>query len=411
MGCSASTHPAEETGKLSKPSPEAGGPTKPLSACQLIDGRAQSDEILLKLKREVDSRPADLPLPRLVVLLVGEHPASLSYIAKKEQAAARSGIHAETRRMPATASHAEVMSAVHLLNEDPGVHGVIVQLPLPEQVNAPEVTEAVAHEKDVDGFTSASMGTVAISGREPLFCPCTPLGCLHLIRSVGTPLQGKEAVVIGASNIVGTPMALLLLREGCTVHVCHIDTRDTAAIARTADILVVAVGRAGLVKRDWVKPGAIVIDVGINFVPDPTKKSGRRMAGDVDDEVRLVASHLTPVPGGVGPMTVAMLMQAPLMPLPPSSILSHPAHPARSHQTPPPIRLNLLIPPVQNTVTAWRHSTAERARSAGGKPSLRLIARVALMATRVAHPEAHPAGYPLELDPDEGEGDEGENGE
>merc|ERR1712224_616431 len=207
-------------------------------------------------------------------------------------------------------SQEQLLQEVQRLNADESVHGIIVQLPLPSHIDAAAVTGAVAESKDVDGFTPANIGSVALNGYDPLFSPCTPKGCLHLLKSVGVPLRGKEAVVVGASNIVGIPMALLLLKEGCTTSICHIDTVDVASHTRKADIVVVAVGKAGLARGDWIKPGAIVIDVGINFVADSSKKAGKRMVGDVEfGEARSVAGYITPVPGGVGPMTVAMLMQ------------------------------------------------------------------------------------------------------
>ena len=221
----------------------------------------------------------------------------------------RCGISARVEALDDAVSPSALLEVVQRLNADAGVHGIIVQLPLPAHIEPRLITNAVCHAKDVDGFTQPSLGAVAQRGPSPCYCPCTPKGCLRLIRSCGMPLRGKEAVVIGASNIVGLPMALLLLGEGCTVAVCHVDTADTPSHARRADVLVVACGVAGLVPPSWVKPGAVVIDVGINFVPDASRKGGRRMVGDCAPEVAAVAGHLTPVPGGVGPMTVAMLMQ------------------------------------------------------------------------------------------------------
>ena len=281
------------------------------SHAEAIDGRKLAQASLDQIKGAVDgarsgsgARP-----PTLVVVLVGENPASLSYIKQKQRAAVACGVVCELRQLDASVTQQGVVDVVEGLNKDAGVDGVIVQLPLPAHINAAAMTELVAHAKDVDGFTKQSIGSVALSGIEPWFCPCTPKGCIDLIKSTGVALRGKEAVVIGASNIVGVPVALLLIHEGCTVTVCHIDTQDTVAHSRKADILVVAVGKAGLVQKHWVKPGAVVIDVGINFVPDATKKSGKRMVGDCSPGVAEVAGHLTPVPGGVGPMTVASLMR------------------------------------------------------------------------------------------------------
>jgi len=282
-----------------------------ISYGKLIDGKKLADEVIAGVKSEVETlKSAGCPAPALVVVMVGGNPASESYIKRKEKAASECGIQTRVVKLDDTITEMDLLAEVHKLNNDPEVHGIIVQLPLPDHIYAPNITNAVAYRKDVDGFTPANVGAVALQGYEPLFVSCTPKGCLHMIKSVGLPLRGKEAVVVGASNIVGIPMSLLLLGEGCTVSVCHIDTKDSKAHARTADILVVAVGKAGLVTRDWVKPGAIVIDVGINFVDDATKKSGKKMVGDVAfDEVKAVAGFITPVPGGVGPMTVAMLLQ------------------------------------------------------------------------------------------------------
>lgn len=272
----------------------------------LIDGKALADGVLDKSRQAVAKFDVK---PLLVVVLVGSQQASLSYIKRKEVAASGCGIRTRLLQLDEAITQQDLGAAVDELNADDDVDGIIVQLPLPAHLDAKAATSGVSAVKDVDGFLPSNVGATALHGHEPLHCPCTPKGCLALIQSVGVPLRGKEAVVIGASNIVGIPMSSLLLKEGMTVTTCHIDTVDTARHARRADVLVVAVGKAGLVTSDWVKPGAIVIDCGINFVPDASKKAGFRMAGDVDREgVRCVAGHLTPVPGGVGPMTVAMLM-------------------------------------------------------------------------------------------------------
>ena len=284
---------------------------KPFAAsCKRIDGKACADQFLSEVRVQIEAQAADgLPPPKLAIVLVGDNPASKSYIKHKEKAAELCGVVAQVYSEAATISEAELLTLVRALNADNAVHGIIVQLPLPPHIDANTVTGAVAHAKDVDGFTAKSVGSVATHGCEPFFCPCTPKGCLRLLKHVGVPLRGKEAVVIGASNLVGTPMSLLLLREGATVTTCHIETVDVAAHARRADILVVAAGSAELVQPEWVKPGAVVIDVGINFVADASKKSGQRMVGDVASGVAAIAGHLTPVPGGVGPMTIAMLME------------------------------------------------------------------------------------------------------
>lgn len=241
---------------------------------------------------------------------MGSNPASLSYIKRKEEAAASCGIQAKVLKFETDITQDSLLAEVEALNKDTLVHGIIVQLPLPDHIDDKVVTHAVATGKDVDGFGPVHMGNLALSGQVPLFCPCTPQGCLKMIQSTGVSLRGKEAVVVGASNIVGIPMQLLLLKEGCTVSICHIDTADVGGHVRMADIVVVAVGKAHLVPGEWIKPGAIVIDVGINFVDDPSKKSGKRMVGDVNfEEAKKNAGYISPVPGGVGPMTVAMLMQ------------------------------------------------------------------------------------------------------
>ena len=278
---------------------------KPPTAA-IIDGAAIADSMLSELRVAVSSMPSS---PMLVVVLVGSDAASLSYIKRKEAAAAQCGVRSRLVQLDEATSQSELLATVDALNSDEDVDGIIVQLPLPAHLDARAAMGGVSAMKDVDGFLPSNVGATALHGHEPLCCPCTPKGCLQLIRSVGVPLRGKEACVIGASNIVGLPMGMLLLKEGMTVTTCHIDTPDVPSHSRRADVLVVAVGKAGLVQAGWVKPGAIVIDVGINFVEDATKKSGRRIAGDVDFEaVRTIAGHITPVPGGVGPMTVAMLM-------------------------------------------------------------------------------------------------------
>jgi len=278
---------------------------------QIMDGNALSEVALRAVKDKVDKLLASgSSPPHLVVVLVGSNAASNTYIKRKEAAAAQCGIRSTVIRLDGDAAQAAVLAEVERLNSDPSVHGILVQLPLPPHLDAPTVTGAVLRSKDVDGLTPDNVGSLALSGYTPAFYPCTPKGCMRLLESLVVPLRGKVAVIVGASNIVGIPMMLMLLKEGCTVNICHIDTVDVAWHARTADILIVAVGKAGLVRANWVKPGAIVIDVGINFVPDPSKKAGRRMVGDVEfDEVCTVAGHITPVPGGVGPMTVAMLME------------------------------------------------------------------------------------------------------
>lgn len=276
------------------------------STAKLIDGKAAANSVLDGLRHRVAK--FDIP-PLLVVVLVGDDPASLSYVRRRQVAASQCGIRTKLEHHDEAIGQDKLQRVIAELDADNDVDGLIIQLPLPAHLDAKAASRCVSLAKDVDGCLPANVGAMALHGHEPLCCSCTPKGCLQLIKSAGLSLRGKDACVIGASNIVGIPMGALLLKEGCTVTTCHIDTVDCAAHSRRADVLVVAVGKAGLVTADWVKPGAIVIDVGINFVPDASKKAGQRMVGDVDYvSVSRVASFLTPVPGGVGPMTVAMLM-------------------------------------------------------------------------------------------------------
>ncbi|WP_420454057.1 bifunctional methylenetetrahydrofolate dehydrogenase/methenyltetrahydrofolate cyclohydrolase FolD [Rubrivirga sp.] len=247
--------------------------------------------------------------PALRVVLVGENPASQSYVRAKARAAGQAGIDAETLLRPADFSQADLLALIADLNADPAVDGILVQLPLPEHVDEAAVTRAIDPDKDVDGFHPENVGRLVLG--EDTLEPCTPAGIVELLRRTGVETTGAHAVVLGRSNIVGKPMASLLLRRGldCTVTVCHSRTRDVDAITRQADILVAAIGRAEFVTADMVKPGATVIDVGINRVEDESRERGYRLVGDIDfDAVSEVAGAITPVPGGVGPMTIAMLL-------------------------------------------------------------------------------------------------------
>lgn len=247
--------------------------------------------------------------PGLRVVLVGDNPASRSYVTAKARAAAEAGIDAETLERPADLPEADLLALIRALNADPEVDGVLVQLPLPDHVDEAAVIRAVDPAKDVDGFHPENVGRLVLG--EDTLEPCTPAGIVELLRRTGVETAGAHAVVLGRSNIVGKPMASLLLRKGldATVTVCHSRTRDLPAITRQADVLVAAIGRAAFVTADMVKPGATVIDVGINRVEDPTRERGYRLVGDVDFEaVAGVAGAITPVPGGVGPMTIAMLL-------------------------------------------------------------------------------------------------------
>jgi len=278
---------------------------------QLIDGTAIATKRRARVAEAVQKRIAEgRSRPGLATVLVGDNPASEVYVRSKRKACAEAGLESFGHELPRTASQAEVEDLVARLNADPNVHGILVQLPLPDGLDEERVLNAVSLSKDVDGFHPVNIGRLSMKGREPLFVPCTPAGCMVLLEEAGAPFKGANAVVLGRSNIVGLPAAMLLLRRDCTVTICHSRTKDLAAVCREADLLIAAVGRAEMVKRDWVKPGAFVIDVGINRVPDASRKSGSRLVGDVAfDEVKEVAGAITPVPGGVGPMTIAMLLQ------------------------------------------------------------------------------------------------------
>ena len=279
----------------------------------ILDGKATSLAIEAELTDAVTSRLASgKNRPHLAAVLVGDNPASRAYVGHKVKACARVGFESTLVQRPVDISQEELLQVVHELNLDPEVDGFIVQLPLPDHINDQEVLEAVLPSKDVDGFHPVNAGKMALD--LPCFLPATPMGIMSLLERANIDTQGKHAVILGRSSIVGTPMALLLRRNGvpgnCTVTVCHSRTQDLADHTRRADILVAAIGRAHFVTEDMVKPGAVVIDVGINRIPDATKKSGHRLTGDVDfDSVKSKCSWITPVPGGVGPMTIASLMQ------------------------------------------------------------------------------------------------------
>jgi 5,10-methylene-tetrahydrofolate dehydrogenase/methenyl tetrahydrofolate cyclohydrolase len=278
---------------------------------QIIDGTAIAAKVRAQVAAEVAQRvAAGKPVPGLATVLVGENPASQTYVRAKRKASAEAGIESFGYELAKTASQREVEELVAQLNADPRVHGILVQLPLPDGLDEEKVLAAISLEKDVDGFHPVNIGRLAMKGRKPLFIPCTPAGCMVLLEEAGAQFKGANAVVLGRSNIVGLPAAMLLLHRDATLTICHSRSRDLPAICRAADILIAAVGRAEMVKADWVKPGAFVIDVGINRKEDPSRKSGYRLVGDVAfDEVKDVAGAVTPVPGGVGPMTIAMLLR------------------------------------------------------------------------------------------------------
>jgi methylenetetrahydrofolate dehydrogenase (NADP+)/methenyltetrahydrofolate cyclohydrolase len=273
---------------------------------QVIDGRAIAARIREALRGEAErQRGRDLTLASIQV---GDHPASELYIRNQRRACAAFGIKYEEQRLPATATEAQVLARIWDLNEDPDITGIIVQRPLPRGIDRERIQSAVHPDKDVEGLNPANIGMLFYE--QPNLAPCTAVSAVTLARSTGVALAGKEAVVVGHSEIVGKPIAIILLNEFATATICHAQTRDLAAHTREADVLFVAVGRPGLITGDMVKPGAIVVDIGINLVPDPAAPSGMRVVGDVDFAgAREVAGHLTPVPGGVGPVTVAVLLQ------------------------------------------------------------------------------------------------------
>jgi methylenetetrahydrofolate dehydrogenase (NADP+) / methenyltetrahydrofolate cyclohydrolase len=287
------------------------------SGARIIDGKAVSEALLEKIAEQARGLIARGVTPGLSVVLVGEDPASQVYVKAKGRAARACGFRSEQHDLSAKTSEEELLALVARLNADPNVHGILVQLPLPNPIQSSRVLEAIAPEKDVDGFHPINVGRAAVGETKQALIPCTPAGAMILIKKaadeLGFGLSGKEAVVVGRSNIVGKPIARLLLAGNCTVTVAHSRTRDLAAVARRADILVAAVGHPELVRGSWIKPGAVVIDVGVNRIPavgiDGDGKAKTRLVGDVAfEEAREQAAAITPVPGGVGPMTIAMLM-------------------------------------------------------------------------------------------------------
>ena len=280
---------------------------------QRIDGVAVARAVREAVAREVAELKARGITPGLTVVIVGEDPASQSYVKSKEKASVEAGMKGETIRLPAETAQAELEALIDRLNADPTVHGILVQSPLPKHMDANTVVRRIAPHKDVDGFHPVNVGKLLI-GEKDGFAPCTPAGVQELLVRYGISTSGKDVVVVGRSNIVGKPMASLLIQQGaggdCTVTVCHSRTRDLAAHTRRADIVIAALGRPESITGDMIRPGAVVIDVGISRVDDPTDKRGYRIVGDVHFEsASKVASHITPVPGGVGPMTIAMLLK------------------------------------------------------------------------------------------------------
>jgi methylenetetrahydrofolate dehydrogenase (NADP+)/methenyltetrahydrofolate cyclohydrolase len=268
---------------------------------QLIDGNQLSKQLRTEVALRAQALKAKGVTPGLAVVLVGDNPASQVYVRNKVKACEDSGLHSVLEKYEAAMTESDLLARVEALNHDPSIHGILVQLPLPAHIDAQKVIEAISPAKDVDGFHIASAG--ALMTGMPGFWPCTPYGCMKMLQSIGYDLRGKHAVVIGRSNIVGKPMALMLLQQNATVTICHSATPDLKAMTLQADVIVAAVGKRNVLTADMVKPGAVVLDVGMN------RNDEGKLCGDVDFEgVKQVASHITPVPGGVGPMTITMLL-------------------------------------------------------------------------------------------------------
>ena len=280
-------------------------------SARVLDGREISRQMRAELKVDVDALRARGVIPGLGVLLVGDNPASRSYVTAKEKACEETGLHSREVNLPATATRAEILAAVHAFNDDPAIDGILVQLPLPDSSIEQEVIAAISPDKDVDGFHPVNVGRMMLG--LPAFLPCTPHGVLHLIARSGTPARGAHVVIVGRSNIVGRPLANLLSQKtplgDATVTLCHTGTRDLRRHTLQADILVAAAGRPNTITGDMIREGAVVIDVGVNRIPDATKAAGFRLVGDVDFAAACErASAITPVPGGVGPMTITLLL-------------------------------------------------------------------------------------------------------
>jgi methylenetetrahydrofolate dehydrogenase (NADP+)/methenyltetrahydrofolate cyclohydrolase len=277
-------------------------------AASIIDGRAVAKEVRAEVAGEVEEfKKANGYPPGLAVIIVGDDPASRVYVANKKKMCENLGIHSEEYAMPASTGQEELIATIKKLNRDKKIHGILVQLPLPDHLDEGEVLETIDPSKDVDGFHPISVGNFVV-GKEA-FVPCTPMGIMRLVKKTGIEIKGKQAVVVGRSNIVGKPVAMLLLAQHATVTICHSRTVDLAGVCREADILVAAIGKPEMLDGSYIKPGAVVIDVGVNEI-GRTEEGKRILVGDVKfDEAKELAGHITPVPGGVGPMTIAMLMR------------------------------------------------------------------------------------------------------
>lgn len=278
---------------------------------KIIDGKQIAETIRAELRREVEALKKTGVTPGLGVILVGEDPASKSYVTAKEKACGEIGIYSDDNRLPASTTQEELLALIKKMNREPKIHGILVQLPLPRHISESDALRAVAPEKDVDGFNPVNVGKMVIG--EKCFLPCTPHGVVQILARSGVKVGGSHVVVVGRSNIVGKPVANILLQKkenaNATVTVCHTGTKDVGYFTRQADILIVAAGRPNTITADMIRPGTVVIDVGVNRIEDKTKKSGFRLVGDVDFEgVKEKASMITPVPGGVGPMTITMLL-------------------------------------------------------------------------------------------------------
>lgn len=278
-------------------------------AAQIIDGFSIAQNVRAGVGKKVKELQAQGVIPCLAVVLVGENPASISYVTGKEKALAEAGMKSLDIRLPEQTTEEELLQRIDTLNKDSSVHGILVQLPLPQHIDEDKIITAIKPEKDVDGFHPVNVGNMMIGKKS--FLPCTPHGVLVLLKTMGIETKGKHVVIVGRSNIVGKPLGILFTRReyNATVTICHTGTKDLSYHTKQADILVAAAGSPGMITADMVKPGAVVIDVGVNRIPDASKKSGFRLCGDVDFEgVKEVASYITPVPKGVGPMTIAMLV-------------------------------------------------------------------------------------------------------
>jgi len=279
-------------------------------SAQILDGQAVAN----RWHEQIAAQTHDFHqrygfAPSLGVVMAGDNPASAQYVRMKRKACEKVGIGSVVHQVDASTPQTEVLAQVRSLNDDPAIHGILVQLPLPPHIDEASILGAVGLDKDVDGFHPVNIGALAMKGREPSFAPATPSGCMVLLQEAGVDLNGANAVVLGRSNIVGLPMALLLMKANATVTVCHSRTRDLPDVVRCADILIAAIGRAEMVHGDWIKPGAVVIDVGTNRVDDPSSDKGYKIVGDVHFASAVqVASAITRVPGGVGPMTITMLL-------------------------------------------------------------------------------------------------------